>query len=110
MKRYEKIKKNYEFDFILNQGKSLNNKYFNIFFVESKSFKPKFGIAVGKKVGNAVVRNKLKRIVTSMIDQNKYLFKNNRNYIIIVKDKCLKIKYEILEKEFINLLKEEKNE
>ncbi len=108
MKRYEKVKKNSEFDFILNKGKNLKNKYFNIFFVESKSYKPKFGVAVSKKVGNAVTRNKLKRIATSIIDKNKNLFKNNRNYIIIVKGDCLKLKYDLLTIKLINLLKEEK--
>ena len=110
MKKYEKIKKNSEFDFILKNGINLKNKYFNIFYVDTNSYKPKFGIAVSKKNGNAVVRNKLKRITTSIIDQNRNIFSNNRNYIIIVKGECLKTTYAKLNSELINLFEEEKNE
>ena len=46
-----------------------------------------FGLSVGKKIGNAVTRNKVKRQIRSMIDQ--IYFKNNFNCIIIVKKSYL---------------------
>ena len=42
----------------------------------------KFGLSVGKKIGNAVNRNKVKRQLKSIIDKKDY--QNNFNCIIIV--------------------------
>ena len=89
MKKYERVKSNILFNEIINKGKKTGNKFFTIFFVDTKESKPRFGIAVPKRLGNAVVRNRLKRQTRELIGKTKLLFKNQRNYIIIVKEKCL---------------------
>jgi len=48
-----------------------------------------FGVAVPKRLGNAVLRNRLKRQTRELLDKTKLLFQNHRNYIIIVKEKFL---------------------
>lgn len=93
MKKYEKIKSNLLFNEIINNGKKKSNRYFTIFIVKSNIEKPKFGIAVPKRVGNAVIRNKLKRQTREILDKTKLLFPKSKNYIIIVKEQCLKSKY-----------------
>ena len=65
---------------------------------EHKHFEfPRFGIAVGKKVGNAVIRNKLKRQYRMLITSNKKLFSKGVDYIIIVKRSSLEAKFQDLE-------------
>lgn len=86
MKKYEKVKNNLYFNKIINKGKIIKTPYFNIFYLEKKEYLPCFGIAVGKKIGNAVTRNNIKRRVRLIIDNYKYLFPNNKDYIIIVKE------------------------
>lgn len=56
MKRYEMVKSHEEFNEIINKGNRLKGKYAYIFSKEKEFDKPNFGIAVGKKLGNAVVR------------------------------------------------------
>ncbi len=85
MKRYEMIKKHEDFTNIINNGKKKSGKYIIIFSLSKKFEKPNFGIAVGKKVGNAVERNKIKRQVRNIIDKNRFLFQNFTNYIIMIK-------------------------
>ena len=104
MKRFEMVKSHDEFNEIINKGKKYKNKYFIVFVVKKNPLKPQFGIAVGKKVGNAVVRNKLKRQVRNIVDNNKFLFKNSYNYIIMVKKECLDIPYGLLEKNLVDLI------
>ncbi len=106
MKKYEKVKENKYFNKIIEEGRRIKTPYFIIFYLEKNEFKPKFGVAVGKKVGNAVVRNNLKRKTLKIIDNHKNLFKNNRDYIIISKEECLKSSYDSLNNEFENILKE----
>ena len=81
MKRYEMIKKHEDFTNIINNGKKKSGKYIIIFSLSKKFEKPNFGIAIGKKVGNAVERNKIKRQVRNIIDKNRFLFQNFTNYI-----------------------------
>lgn len=90
MKKYERVKSNILFNEIINKGKKISNSFFTIFFIETQNKKSQFGVAVPKRLGNAVTRNYLKRQTRELLDKTKFLFKNNQNYIIIVKEKCLK--------------------
>ena len=56
-----RLKKRKEFDYIYKKGTKVYGQHLCIFFVSSKASTPKIGISVGNKVGNAVVRNKIKR-------------------------------------------------
>ena len=106
MKKYEVVKEKRLFDDIINNSKYIKNDVFVIYYEKHEEKYPKFGIAVGKKIGNAVTRNKYKRITRNLIDQNKLLFKNEYNYIIILKKKCLELSYDELNDSLNKLLKE----
>lgn len=106
MKKFEIVKEHYEFDNIINEGKSIGNKVFSIYFLKHDKEYPKFGIAVGKKIGNAVTRNKYKRIIRNIIDNNKLLFKKDYDYIIIIKRKCLDLSFKELNDNLSELVKE----
>ena len=94
MKKNERVKSNVEFNSIIQKGKKTSNKYFTIFFIESDQTIVRFGISAPKKLGNAVIRNKLKRQTRHLVDETKNLFKNRRNYIIITKEACLHSSFE----------------
>lgn len=103
MKKYEIIKKNSDFNDIINSGSLLKNKYYSVYYVKSEEDYPKFGLAVSKKFGNAVERNKIKRQLRSIIDNNKDRFKAN-NYIIMVR-KCLKeVSFQVKEEKFLEIM------
>lgn len=104
MKKYEIVKEHKDFDNIIENGRYKKNKYFVIYNKESKFLYPRFGIAVGKKVGNAVTRNKLKRQMRMILTKNKNLFSNNKDYIIIVKRSSLDISFQQMETEILNLI------
>lgn len=106
MKKFEIVKEHYEFDNIINEGKSIGNKVFSIYFLKHDEEYPKFGIAVGKKIGNAVTRNKYKRIIRNIADNNKLLFKKDYDYIIIIKRKCLDLSFKELNDNLSELVKE----
>ena len=93
MKKREIVKPNVVFNKIINEGIKVSNSMFTIFFVDKTDEKPLFGIAAPKKIGNAVTRNQAKRQTRALVDNNKLLFKNNRNYIIIIKDRFLTSSY-----------------
>lgn len=105
MKKYEIVKEHTEFDDIIAKGRYKKNKHFVIYNKESNFSYPRFGIAVGKKIGNAVTRNKFKRQIRMIINNNKNLFKNNQDYIIIVKKSSLDLTYTELNDNLVELLK-----
>ena len=104
MKKRDIVKSNELFNNIIAKGKKKSNKYFIIYSLEKDFTKNNYGIAVGKKVGNAVTRNKIKRKIRNIIDNNVFLFPNNHNYIIICKKEILSLSYNEMESEFKKLL------
>ncbi len=110
MRRYEMVKSHEEFNEIINKGKKISGKYMIIFKVTKTYDKPNFGIAVGKKLGNAVVRNKIKRQIRNIVDNHRLGFKNYHNYIIMIKKEANNATFALLEKDMINILGKEQNE
>lgn len=105
MKKYETIKKHKEFDYIIHKCPYKKSNSFIIYNKESDFNYPRFGIAVSKKLGNAVTRNRAKRVVRELIHNNKKLFKNNKDYIIIIKKGLLDLSYKELTDELIKTLR-----
>ena len=105
MKREETIKDQTIFNNIIRNGKFKKNDYFVLYSSTKDEEKINYGIAIGKKVGNAVTRNKLKRQTRAIIDNNRKLFENYHNYIIMIRKSCSYSKYNELEKALVDLLK-----
>lgn len=104
MKRIETIKDQKLFNNIIKNGKYKKNNYFVIYNIMKEEEKISYGIAISKKVGKAVLRNKLKRQTRAIIDKHRNLFKNNHNYIIMIRKSCANIDYQILEQALVELL------
>lgn len=105
MKRTEMIKDRNLFNNIIKKGKFKKNEFFVIYNNENENNNINYGIAVSKKYGHAVDRNRIKRQVRAIIDNNRNLFKNGFNYIIMVRKSCLDTKFITLENALKDLLK-----
>lgn len=106
MKKYEIVKKNIDFNDIINTGAYFKNKYYYIYYKDSDLDFPKFGLAVSKNCGNAVERNKLKRQLRTIIDNHKSLFKVGRDYIVLTRKAIVEASYQKMEESLISLLQE----
>ena len=104
MKKINVVKRNDEFNLIMNKGKCIKNKYFVLYTKNNNLDIYRFGISVGKKVCNAVNRNKLKRQVRNILDYHKNLYSKSKDYIIIVRKSSLNEEYNILERNLVELL------
>lgn len=63
MKKTKMLKKNYEFKNVLKRGKFFSGKYIAIFLKKNNKKTNYLGIAVSSKLGKAVKRNYVKRII-----------------------------------------------
>ena len=104
MKKFEIVKENKDFDDIIKTGKYIKSKYYNIYYKDNGLSFPKFGIAVSKKFGNAVERNRAKRQVRSLVDQYKNRFSKSHNYIIMIRRGVKEVSYSEMEQDFVSLL------
>ena len=109
MKKFEIVKQNQLFNEIINNNRYIKSKVYKIYYKDNDLAFPRFGIAVGKKIGNAVNRNKIKRQVKVIVDNNKKMFKNGRDYIIMVREAIKDISFKEMELELQKMMKDEEN-
>jgi len=102
MKKINIIKKNEDFKRIITSNKPLKGELFNIYIERTSEKFHHFGISVSKKVGNAVIRNKIKRRLKSIIDKKNY--QNGFNCIIIVKRAITLHKFCYIEEKLLEAL------
>lgn len=100
MKKVNIVKENRDFNRIIKENKPFKYKDY-IIYVEKKEMSVyKFGFSVGKKIGNAVIRNKIRRRLKNILDKKDY--KNDFNCIIIVGKGILSRTFEEMD---VNLIK-----
>ena len=104
MKKKDIIKKKTEFSEILNLNNNVKNKYYSIYYRDN-SKSPRYGISVPTKTGKAVIRNKIKRRVKNIIDNNQKYIQKDKDYVIIIRKGLKDLSYQDMEKEFLNLMK-----
>ena len=108
------IKKRSEFIRSNKISKKIYTKNFIIQKFESNNTEntPHFGFTITKKIGSAIVRNKIKRRLKSIIREllkyrDKY-FDLSFNYILICKKEVVKVSYDDLENELMDKFKSNK--
>ena len=85
MKKAYRVRKNEEFASLISKRKSRASQGYVIYFDKRKEDHARVGISVSKKLGNAVIRNKIKRQVREMIGQVIDLDEALYDYIVIVR-------------------------
>jgi ribonuclease P protein component len=108
MRKYQIVKEAKDFDNIIHHGKFLKNDSFIIYYFSNKYAYARFGIAVSTKLGKAHLRNKYKRQIRMIVDQNKKVFPNKQDYIIILRKNGVNLNYENKQEKLTELFKENK--
>ena len=104
MRKLYVVKNERQFENIIKNGKVKKNKYYVIYSVDNSLPYDRFGISVGKKIGNAVMRNTYKRKLRAIIDNYKKYYINHKDYIIILRRGAIGKSFEELKKDYLQLI------
>ena len=86
MRKSYRVKKEAEFQRVFTQGKSCANRQFVVYMIEKpEQVKFRVGISVGKKIGNAVARNWVKRRIRQSLTELKPQLKQDCDFIVIAR-------------------------
>ena len=105
MIKLKNLRSNFQFKRLLDQ-KKIHTNYFSVYFgknlAKENNNELNISFVMKKKVGNSVVRNKIKRRLRSAVQKNlknKKIIDINYSYIVFGKSKAFNEKYSIISDE-----------
>lgn len=105
LNKLNRLKKRYQFSYVYKYGEHISGNYMVLYFTTAKNKHMKVGLAVTKKVGHAVVRNKIRRRLREIVRKQLPNLKQNYNIIVVAKDCITNAPFNILTTEFNKLTK-----
>lgn len=105
--RIDTLNKDEDFRKIYKKGNSFVGAYLVIYALKSEcSDKNQYGITVSKKIGKAVKRNRVRRLIKEYIRQNHNYFPVGYNYVIVSRVRANTASYGDIEKNLFYLIKQ----
>ncbi|WP_100011702.1 ribonuclease P protein component [Lentibacillus sediminis] len=108
MKKAFRIKKNEEFQAAFKHGKSFANRQLVIYYVKKPDQEHiRVGLSVGKKIGNAVTRNRIKRYLRQAFQEMEAQIREEYDIVIIARKPTKDMGQEEIRKSLNHLLYKE---
>jgi len=99
LSKQNRLRKNKEFKYVFNRGSKVYSKYMGLFYVTTK-FKPfKAGFSISNKIGNSVVRHRIKRRMANAVREIMGTINPNYNYIILARPGVEELDYKGVKKD-----------
>lgn len=95
----EKLKKTHQFKNVYRNGKSYANKFLVLYILKNKKCARRIGYSVSKKVGKAVVRNRIKRLLREVYRHNKDRLKLGYDLVFIARNPIVDASYHQIEEQ-----------
>jgi ribonuclease P protein component len=67
----ERIRRRPEFERVYNEGTRISGRFMTVFLLATERPGPRFGVAATRKMGNAVERNRAKRLARELFRRHK---------------------------------------
>ena len=100
----EGLKKNIEFGKVYRKGKSRANRQLVLYILENGTDKNRLGISVSKKVGNSVVRHRVKRLIKEVYRLNEPAFARGYDLVFIARKDARGKTYDEIEKSVLHIV------
>ena len=103
MKFSESLKKNHQFRFVYQYGRSFADKYLVMYVKENSAGGNRIGISVSKKVGNSVVRHRVTRLVRESYRLQEAVFNSGLDIVIVARAAAADAGYQEIERSLLHL-------
>ena len=104
-KKINKLKSKKSFQFVYGKGRTVVDPLSVFYILTDQGQDLKIGLAVGKKLGCAVVRNRVKRLMREVFRQHQAELKKGYHIVWVARKKLTKADLKTFERVFLRLAK-----
>lgn len=104
-RKSERIRKRGDFLTIQHEGRRLSSPHFTLLLYPRESGLNRLGITASRRVGGAVKRNRIKRLLREYFRRNKSSFCGPCDILIIVKKMSQKLTFQEVQEEIDKILR-----
>lgn len=109
MHRSHRLRKNEQFQEVFQKGNSAANKQFVLYSAKQEGQAAfRAGISVSKKIGNAVIRNRVKRLIREALSRLESKIPSGLDLIIIARPGVEAMSLDAIEQSLVHVMKRAK--
>lgn len=105
IKKVYRLKSPKDFRQAYQKGKSIVNAYLVLYYRKNLRNEYRIGFSVSKKVGKAVIRNRIKRRLREICRLNEKIFPPGLDLIVVARVRVKDASYRIMEKSLLDLVR-----
>lgn len=99
------LKENYLFRRLYTKGTACANRYLVMYFRKNGTAGNRIGITVGKKVGHAVVRNRVRRRLREIYRLNEEQFRRGIDVVVVARSRAAEADFSDLRRAYLSAAK-----
>lgn len=99
----DSLKENSRFRRLYHRGNSVGNRYLVLYCLRNREGVTRVGLTVSAKLGNAVVRNRMRRRLREIYRLNRERFLDGFDVVVVVRNAALDAPYSELSRAYLSL-------